>query len=202
MIPTHLHHQRFLHLQSTFRIPPTRPPGPLSPLTPRGFPLQHLRSLALPRGLLRTCWPVRETLRTPSRLLEVQTLERLGGMLVTTWQTLGGVLPIWSILARSSIRPGRKNQPPASRQTSPTLTQPRSCSRGFSSCRSNHQKELRTRPSSRALVLMCAVSSVSVQWLRAWILPAGSDPADGPAQFPEEQTHCGRSLLQVCSSVI
>lgn len=159
MIPTHLHHQKFLHLQWTLRIPPKRPQDPL---TPRGFPLKHLRSPALRQRLLKTCWPGREILWIPSCLLVVQTLERLWGALVTTWQTLVGVLPIWPILARSSIRLGQRNQHPASHQTSPTLTQRRSCSRGFSSCRSKHQKELRTRLSSQVLLLMCSVSSVSL----------------------------------------
>lgn len=162
MLPTCLHHQRLLHLQRTPRIPPAWPRDPLSPLTPRGFPLQHLRLVALPQCLLRTCWPDRETPKTPSCLLEVQTLERLWGMLVTAWQTLEGVLSIWPIPARSSIRPGQKNQHPASHQTSPTLTQRRSCSRGFSSCRSNHQKEPRTRRSSQVLVLICCVPCVCV----------------------------------------
>lgn len=162
MTPTHLPHQRFLHLLWTLKIPPTPPRDPLSPLTPKSFPLQHLRSLALPQCLLRTCWTDRETLRTPSCLLEVQTLGKLAGMLVTTWQTLGGVLLIWPTLPRSSIRPGQKNQHPASHRTSPTLTQRRSCSRGYSSCRSNRQKDVTTGPSSQVPILMRSVRCVCV----------------------------------------
>lgn len=153
MRATRLRHQRFLLLQRTLRIPPTRPPGPLSPLTPRGSPLQHLRSLAPPQRRLRARRPDGETPRSPSCLpSEVPTLEKPGGVSVTRWRTPGGAPPIWPVVARSSIWPGPKNQRPASHRTSPTLTRRRSCSRGFSSCRSN-RKEASTRPASRVPLL-------------------------------------------------